>query len=127
MSSFTEPLILEALGTVRGGIGEFSVYKPFTFDVGYEGSSEKVTVPAGYKTDLASIPFYARWLIPLSGPMAKPALVHDWLLEQEDPRAIAVFDEAMMVTGVSKLMRELVLAAVRFHWWRKSLWRRIAG
>lgn len=123
MSSFTQPLILEALATERRGRGEFLTYLPFTYEVGHLGSGDKVTVPSGYNTDLASIPWFARPFIPIAGRMAKPALVHDWLVEQNDPRANEIFDEALKVAGVGNPTRWLMVTAVRI-WMpiRRILW-----
>ncbi len=113
MSSFTAPLILEALASERGGRGEFRVHQPFSYDVGFLGSGDTITVPAGFDTDLASIPWYARAFIPISGRMAKPALLHDWLLVNSDPRAHAIFDEALNVAGVGPVLRRIMVAAVK--------------
>lgn len=121
MSSFTEPLILEALPTTREGRGEFLVHQPFHYDVGYLGSGDTITVPAGYNTDLCSVPWYARPFIPLAGKVAKPALIHDWLLELGQARAHDVFDEALKVAGVAPLTRKLLVSAVKLHAWWKSL------
>lgn len=114
MSSFTQPLILEALDSERNGQGEFLVYQEFSYDVGYLGSGETITVPAGFNTDLATIPWFARGFISLSGRLAKPALLHDWLLFTGDPRAHDVFDEAMVVANVGLVKRKLLSVAVRF-------------
>lgn len=117
MSSFTDPLILEALPTLRGGRGEFLVHEPFAYDIGFLGSGDTVRVPAGFNTDLCSVPWWARWWIPLSGPMAKPALVHDWLIVTGDPRADDVFDEALGVAGVGRVQRWAMVRAVRLRSW----------
>jgi hypothetical protein len=115
VSSFTEPLILEALATTRQGRGEFLVHKPFRYEVGRLGSGDTITVPAGYNTDLCSVPWFARAFIPLAGKVAKPALLHDWLLDQGDARAHDVFEEAMKVAGVSPFKRLLLGKAVRLY------------
>ena len=115
MSSFTAPLVLVALPSERGGRGEFRVYHPFRYDIGHLGSGESITVPAGFRTDLASIPWYARPFVPIAGRMAKPALLHDFLLETGDPRAHDIFAEALGVAGVPSLTRAIVLIAVRLH------------
>ena len=113
MSSFTEPLIVEVLPTTRRGQGEFLVYKEFHYDVGFLGSGDTITVPVGYNTDLCSVPWFARAFIPISGKAAKPALLHDWLLVQEDPRAHTVFDEALRVMEVKPFMRWILVTSVR--------------
>lgn len=120
MSSFTEPLLLEAMPEEREGRGLFRVYKAFAYDIGYEGSGITVTVPEGYVTDLCSVPWFARPFLPLSGKVAKPALLHDWLLELgDDDRAAKVFDEALRVADVKPATRWLLVRAVRFwSWWK---------
>lgn len=126
MSSFTAPLLLEALPTVRSGRGEFLTYAPFTYDVGYKGSGDTITIPAGFRTDLCSVPFFARPFVPLAGPAAKPALVHDWLVEQEDPRANAIFDEALGVANVGNVMRKAMVLAVTIWLPIRRLIQRVA-
>lgn len=123
MSSFTEPLILEAMPEERAGRGLFRVYQPFGYEIGAKGSGDCVRVPAGYVTDLCSIPAVARPFLPLSGRVAKPALLHDWLIDHADPRAADVFDEALGVAGVSPLTRFILVTAVRL--WARL--RRIFG
>lgn len=113
MSSFTDPLILEAMPDERAGRGLFRVHRAFSYELGHKGSGARVTVPAGYVTDLCSAPWFARPFIPLSGRVAKPALLHDWLLDQGDARAHDVFDEALAVAGVRPATRLLLVAAVR--------------
>lgn len=113
MSSFTEPLILEAMPEERSGRGLFQVYQSFWYEIGHVGSNDWVMVPRGYVTDLCSIPAFARPFFPLAGRVAKPALLHDWLLDQGDARAAAVFDEALAVAGVAPRRRKILVAAVK--------------
>lgn len=122
MSSFTAPLVLEALASEREGRGEFRVYLPFSYDVGHLGSGDTITVPAGFTTDLCSVPWFARAFIPLAGRLAKPALLHDWLLVRGEARAHRVFDEALAVAGVRPLTRSLLVAAVAL--WARRPFRR---
>ena len=121
MSSFTEPLLLEAMPEERCGAGLFKVYKSFAYDIGYEGSGITVVVPEGFVTDLCSVPSWARSFIPMSGKVAKPALLHDWLLTLgDDDRAHKVFDEALGVAGVKPTTRWLLVRAVRLWFWWKA-------
>lgn len=113
MSSFTAPLVLEALDSERLGQGEFAVYLPFSYDVGHLGSGDTVAVPRGFVTDLASIPWFARSFISISGRVAKPALLHDYLLTEGDLRADDVFAEALVVAGVPAHHRALLVGSVR--------------
>jgi hypothetical protein len=120
VSSFTDPLILEAMPEELEGRGLFRVHKAFSYDIGYEGSGITVTVPEGFVTDLCSVPAFARPFVPLSGKVAKPALLHDWLLTLgDDDRAHKVFDEALGVAEVKPATRWLLVCAVRlWTWWK---------
>lgn len=104
-----EPLKLEALAATSGGEGLFRLIEPFSFD--YHG--EVITVPAGYVTDLASIPAVARPFFSISGKVARPAVLHDWLIARDDPRAPDVFNEALRLAGVDPTRRRIMVAAVR--------------
>lgn len=75
MSSFTDPLVLVALASERGGRGEFELYLPFSYDIGFLGSGETITVPAGFDPDLASIPWFARAFVPIAGRMVDGKLI----------------------------------------------------
>ena len=113
MSSFTEDLIVKVLAKQRNGLGLFELVVPFTFDLGFLGSGETVTVPAGFVTDFASIPGFARWLLPISGKAAKAALLHDYMLSQGDKRAPEAFADALKAAGVGPIKRWLMVAGVR--------------
>ena len=113
MSSFTEDLLVKVLADERNGQGLFEVALPFTFDLGFLGSGESITVPAGFLTDFASIPGFARWLFPISGKVAKAALLHDYMLLLNDPRASNAFAQALEVAGVGNVRRWIMVTAVR--------------
>lgn len=120
MSSFTNPLYLEALNDETRGRGEFLVYVPFAYEVGWKGSGVAVNVQQGFKTDLASVPWFARAFIPIAGRCAKPALVHDWMISNRHlyphwtkKDMDRIFREALRVNGVSPLVAQLMYLAVR--------------
>lgn len=46
------------------------------------GSDEMIIVPKGFTTDLASIPWFLQWFIPLSGRHNLAAVLHDYLYRQ---------------------------------------------
>jgi len=41
-----------------------------------------ITVPFGFITDRASIPYLAQWLIPKSGKYNRPSIIHDYLYKK---------------------------------------------
>lgn len=113
MSSFTADLLVKVLAEERDGEGLFEVAEPFTFDIGFLGSGETVTVPAGFQTDFCTIPWFARWLFPISGKAAKAALLHDWMLKLGDRRAATAFSDALRAAGIKPWRRWIMVAAVR--------------
>ena len=108
MSSFTTPLVISPLPDGR----RWKLERQFSYDVGKKGSSFRITVPAGFITDFASIPqmiigiigvlciiaghlFVLPWLLFLGiaviiiilalpdwGKYGKAAVIHDYLYQQ---------------------------------------------
>lgn len=87
-----------------------------------------ITIPAGFETDLASIPKFLQSITPNdSKRILEAAIVHDWLYVHGDVArhlADAVLLEGMRVLGSSWLQRNGAWLAVRLfghaHWakWR---------
>ena len=113
MSSFTADLLVKVPAEERDGEGLFEVAEPFTFDLGFLGSGETVTVPAGFQTDFCTIPRFARWLFPTSGKAAKAALLHDYMLKLGDYRAARAFSDALRAADVKPWRCWIMVAAVR--------------
>lgn len=111
MSSFTTPADMRMVGQYS-----FELLAPFEYHVGDYPSDEVIRVPAGFVTDLASIPRALWSVLPPHGRYAKAAIVHDWMyVEAYKTKAYAdqVFLEAMGVLGVGKVRRTLMYFAVR--------------
>lgn len=109
-----DQLILEALPYERDGRGLFMVYETYV----YNG----IEVPAGFVTDLCSIPAIARWALPTAGKVSKPAVLHDYLISLgEIDAANTVFSDTLREAGVSPASRWFMVATVRFYWWLKRL------
>ncbi len=111
MSSFTTPLRFEFL-TAR----LFRLTEPFEYHIGDYPSHQVIKVPAGFETDLASIPQLLWGLFPPDGVYTKAAVIHDYLystaLVSRD-QSDRIFLEAMQVLGVNPWTRFLIFAAVR--------------
>lgn len=119
MSSFTAPLIIEVLLKERRGRGIARLVQGFTYDVGYLGSGETITVPAGYETDFTSVPRIVRVFISNFGQTSKAAVLHDWLIDQPfiaNRYANDVFYEALLVSGVARWKARLLWLAVRIRY-----------
>jgi Protein of unknown function (DUF1353) len=87
----------------------------------YRGRRDEFTVPAGFRTDFASVPRVAVWLIPRFGRYTPAAILHDWLCTagiatgQVTPReADGLFRRIMRESGVPVLRRWLMWAGVRW-------------
>jgi hypothetical protein len=83
-----------------------------------------IIVPAGFETDLASIPRLFTPLVPKNGKHRAPAIVHDWLCRNKitsKKMTDKIFLEAMKVAKVSKWRRYAMFAAVRVA----SPWRKV--
>lgn len=111
MSSFTTPADMRMVGRYS-----FELLAPFEFHVGEYPSAEVIRVPAGFVTDLASIPRALWSILPPHGKWAKAAIVHDYLYVhaiRNKSYADKVFLEGMEVLGVGKIRRTAMYWAVR--------------
>lgn len=86
-------------------------------------AKETFIVPAGFQTDLASVPRLPIIYLLAGGTSTEAAVVHDWLYSSHQvtrSMADAVLREASAVTGVPAWRRWMVWAGVRIggasHW-----------
>ena len=88
-----------------------------------------ITVPDGFKTDFASIPWILRWLFNVNGKHRKSATVHDYLCEhgkQEkvtQAQADSVFKEAMKSEKVRSIKRYPMYWGVRAYQVTKGVFK----
>jgi hypothetical protein len=88
--------------------------------IALRSNGDKLIVPRGYITDLASIPRPLRAVFDINGLMRAPAVLHDWLYSsQRYSRAEcdAVFLEALEARGVPKAERYAIYSGVRAFGW----------
>lgn len=81
----------------------------------------EATIPAGFVTDFASVPIWARWLIGRRGSHEAAALVHDWLYcAQPVSRRAAdrIFRRLLIELDVPVWRRALLFAGVRLGGWK---------
>lgn len=87
------------------------------------GKGNSLTIPAGFVTDYASVPWPLTLLIPRDGKHSIAAVVHDYLYslvrEGEFTRSVAdaMFLSIMRELGVNPLKRYVMYAAVRVAGW----------
>ncbi|EHG2952127.1 DUF1353 domain-containing protein [Salmonella enterica subsp. diarizonae serovar 53:r:z35] len=111
MSRFTTPAILEMLGHYN-----WRVYEPFEFSLS-DDNSDVISVPAGFITDLASVPRIFWTPLPTDGKYAKAAIIHDYLYDnalRTKKEADLIFLDEMTVLGVPKWKRIVMYLAVRW-------------
>ncbi|HGJ3207286.1 TPA: DUF1353 domain-containing protein, partial [Salmonella enterica subsp. enterica serovar Anatum] len=109
-SRFTTPAILERLGLYN-----WRVYEPFEFYLS-EDISDIISVPAGFVTDLATVPRIFWTLMPPDGKYAKAAIIHDWMYDnalRTKKEADKIFLDGMTVLGVPRWKRTIMYYAVR--------------
>ena len=123
-----------AVLTVRRATDDtWSVVEPLT----YRGSRDVFVVPAGFRTDFASVPRVVVWLFPRFGRYTLAAVLHDWLVTVGIPTgavssrdADGLFRRVMAELGVPPLRRWLMWCGVRWGallnparragWWRDA-------
>lgn len=121
MSRFTAPLIVTPLDDGRTWV---IVTSGFGYDVGEEGSSDRIEVPQGMETDFASVPRAVWWFAAPWGKHGHAAVVHDagyWLQHRSRKEYDEIFLEGMGVLGVSPIKRRIMYLAVR--WFGGIAWR----
>lgn len=87
-----------------------------------------ITVPAGLKTDLSSVPWWGRWYVGRVGPHLEASIIHDWLYvawqhegikatEQRRKFADDVILAAMKEANVDCRRRWVIYKAVSWFGW----------
>lgn len=76
-----------------------------------------IVIPAGFLTDLGSIPWCGRWLInPADPQLAKAFILHDYILRafgpEKQPFSASQLYEALRALDAPRWKRKLVTAAV---------------
>ncbi|EEU6555214.1 DUF1353 domain-containing protein, partial [Salmonella enterica] len=88
---------------------------PFEFYLS-DDNSDVIEVPAGFVTDLASVPRIFWTILPPDGKYAKAAIIHDWMYDnalRTKKEADLIFLDGMTVLGVPKWKRIIMYYAVR--------------
>ena len=128
-NTFLTPLVVEVMASGK----QFRLFKQFTYRWNFYHKGfptgkfplRVITVPIGFTTDFASIPRFARNLIPKLGKYNKAAVIHDYLYSVKITTrkgADKCFRDGMKDLGVVKWKRTLMYFAVRLFGgfaWRK--------
>lgn len=129
MSVFTNDLVTRWLP----GTGRWVLTESFEFHSGEYDSGLFVRCEEGMSTDLASIPFAVRWLIPRVGRDAQGAVLHDRGyqdgsmlvrvkgVEKSVPVSRGMVDslyyQAMLALGVNAFRREAIYRGLQVGGW----------
>lgn len=121
MSAFTGPLAI-----VEFDVDDdlWAILQPLIWEVGALGSGVFITVPVGFISDGASIPWPLSIVLHRWGRWRRAACLHDWLYEllkagTPDPNALTraqadeIFRQALYASGVSHVLTFLFFTAVR--------------
>lgn len=119
---------------IRGDRSMWGLARPLTYRP--KSGTGAITVPAGFTTDLASVPRWAWVLLPPDGPWVKAAVIHDylyatggtgviWNRESSIADGVAydrlasdrIMREAMAIRGVDVVRRNIIYFAVRLGGW----------
>ena len=134
---------IEAVKGRRGGDANYIVsqgYKAIAIVRGINSETEEefpIWVPRCLLTDLASVPWFARWCIGRVGPHLEACIIHDWLyvawqVEGREPMDVMrtfaddIFREAMKKAGVNSIKIHVIYIAVRSfgrNWFMKPSYR----
>ena len=112
MSRFTDILLVSPLADGNTWV----IMRDFGYEVGAEGSGDRIDVAIGFQTDFATIPRPFWVILPKWGRYGNAAVIHDWLYWAQDrrrPTADAIFLEAMGVLGVSAPVKYILYWGVR--------------
>ena len=99
--------------------GFWRLITPFTYRSALLG---KIVVPAGFITDLASVPWFARWYVSRDGNHTRAAVIHDYLYARSSEASFPdisrrtadrVFLEALRVCGLRPTLARVLYSAVR--------------
>ena len=131
--SLPDPCILLIMPNRRGKKGSkntdyFSLFKDMAVIIDdychtYEVQADRFVVPAGFKTDLASIPRTLRATFPVVDTHMVAAVVHDYLYREAAMAyrgrgwADKFFLRLMKETGVPFITRHMVYRGVRAGGW----------
>lgn len=118
MSDYTDKVVLTPSGK------DWRLISEVRWEIGRKGSGYWFVVPAGRVSDLASIPWYLRWLFDRGDArLAKASIVHDEMLRNPTFSRITAAAEFAMMLLADKVDKWAVGAmglGVLYHTTRKE-------
>ena len=129
MSEFSSRLIVrpldkEELVKLKWSLG-WELQNSFSYDLGKRGGGDKIRLPAGLRSNGASVPRWLWWLIhPCDPDIGKAAWIHDYLYGLQQYSKIycdAVLCDGMITLKSSAWKARLCFDAV--HYFGYSAWK----
>lgn len=104
----------------------WKVHRPLEILVGVDKDVRRLIVPVGALTDLASVPWFLRWIMAVSGQWNRAAVIHDRLYSDHTygysrKEADEIFRQMMWLDGVRPFYCWGAYILVRIGGWR-SYW-----
>lgn len=96
-----------------------------TQELQYERGVQTYTVPVGFQTNLASIPWFLRWRFNVNGRHRRAAALHDYLYSIEfatRETCDAIFLDAMVDGGAGRYNSWVMHKGVRLGGWTRGRW-----
>lgn len=108
-------MFINTLHVKEAGSKKWRLTKPLTF--ANQNNNRVFTVPANFETDLASVPWFARWLLPQHGRYTKAAVIHDCMIFDGYDRRLSdlTFNDAMKACEVKTWRRVLLYSGVYIY------------
>lgn len=110
-----DPIAIHLFNVHREGRALYVLGDNFSYCLDRTG--DVIKLPSGFVTDFASIPWPARLIITPDGPVARAAIIHDYLYAVGEPDRREYADEVLLAAmkdyGVGNLTKALVYNAVR--------------
>lgn len=106
----------------------FRLLAPFAVKITHDGETHSIVVPAGFESDLASVPRPFWSWIPPYGRYLWASIVHDFLYMLGSRSGITrkqadqVFHQMMLHAGVSKWRASIMYSAVRVGGGNRGNW-----
>ena len=119
VDEFTTPEFLDDLKVGLYGKDRWLLLDPFSYVTMVRGYPQVIHVPRFYVTDLASIPNWARFVIPVNDYHRWAAIIHDFLYDSQASHnftrkeADQIFQEAMGITPLEAWKCSAMYRAVR--------------
>lgn len=106
------PFLDEDVVVRQSGEDEFELVQPLRYQTG----DLVITIPAGSRTDFASVPRPFVWLLPRYGVYTRAAILHDYLNasdQMSSAQGDRLFVHALAELGTPLIRRWMMWAAVR--------------